>query len=168
VRPRDLAGKARRRLAAEQLAELVVVEKSQDPHQRAKAMVLARRSTLMDLAGVGPVVAARILSDVGDVARFSDRNRFASSTGTAPLGTSSGSRSGTGCPGRGNRKMNHILHIAAATQGPARDPRPGPLPAQVRRRQDPDGDPAVLEAKDLRRRLPPASRRRPSHADRVH
>ncbi len=30
----------------------------------------------MDLPGVGPVVAARILADVGDVARFTDRNRF--------------------------------------------------------------------------------------------
>jgi transposase len=41
-------------------------------------MVLARGSTLMDLHGVGPVVAARVLADVGDVARFPDRNRFAS------------------------------------------------------------------------------------------
>ncbi|WP_256855777.1 IS110 family transposase [Ornithinimicrobium cryptoxanthini] len=39
----------------------------------------------MDLHGVGPVVAARILADVGDMARFADRNRFASWTGTAPL-----------------------------------------------------------------------------------
>ena len=55
-----------------------------------KAMVLARGSRLMDLHGVGPVVAARILADVGDVARFADRNRFASWTGTAPLDASSG------------------------------------------------------------------------------
>jgi transposase len=41
-------------------------------------MVLARGSTLMDLRGVGPVVAARTLADVGDVTRFADRNRFAS------------------------------------------------------------------------------------------
>ena len=33
----------------------------------------------MDLHGVGPVVAARTLADVGDVTRFADRNRFASS-----------------------------------------------------------------------------------------
>ncbi len=32
----------------------------------------------MDLTRVGPVVAARILADVDDVARFADRNRFAS------------------------------------------------------------------------------------------
>ncbi len=51
-----------------------------------KALVIARGSNLMDLPGVGPVVADRVLADVGDVARFADRNRFASWTGTAPLG----------------------------------------------------------------------------------
>ena len=42
---------------------------------------------------VGPVVAARVLADVGDVTRFADRNRFASClglTGTAPMAASSG------------------------------------------------------------------------------
>ena len=52
--------------------------------------MLARGSHLMDLHGVGPVVAARVLTDVGDVTRFADRNRFASWTGTAPLDASSG------------------------------------------------------------------------------
>ena len=41
-------------------------------------MVKASGSRRMDLRGVGPVVAARVLTDVGDVARFADRNRFAS------------------------------------------------------------------------------------------
>ncbi|WP_368858981.1 transposase [Nocardioides sp. OK12] len=35
--------------------------------------------------GIGPAGAARILVDVGGVARFAGRNRFASWTGTAPL-----------------------------------------------------------------------------------
>ena len=81
-----------------------------------KAMVIARGSTLMDLPGVGPVVAARILADVGDVARFADRNRFASWTGTAPLDASSGEQIRHRLSRAGNRKMNHMLHIAAATQ----------------------------------------------------
>jgi len=102
VRPRGLAGKTRRRLATEQLTELVAVEKKMKKLTRElKAMVQARGSTLMELTGVGPVVAARILADVGDVARFADRNRFASWTGTARLDVSSGSRSDTGCPGPG-------------------------------------------------------------------
>jgi transposase len=117
VRPRDLAGKIRRRLAAEQLAELVVVEKKIKALTRdLKAMVLARGSTLMDLPGVGPVVAARVLADVGDIARFADRNRFASWTGTAPLDASSGEQNRHRLSRAGNRRMNHMLHIAAVTQ----------------------------------------------------
>ncbi|MDQ3423978.1 MAG: IS110 family transposase [Actinomycetota bacterium] len=117
VRPRDLAEKTRRRLAVEQLAELVVVEKKiKTLTKELKVMVLARGSTLMDLPGVGPVVAARILADVGDVARFADRNRFASWTGTAPLDASSGEHVRHRLSRAGNRKMNHMLHIAAATR----------------------------------------------------
>jgi transposase len=117
VRPRDLAGKTRRRLAAEQLAELVSVEKKiKTLTTELKVMVQARGSTLMELPGVGPVVAARILADVGDVARFADRNRFASWTGTAPLDASSGEQIRHRLSRAGNRKINHMLHIAAATQ----------------------------------------------------
>jgi transposase len=117
VRPRDLAGKTRRRLAAEQLTELVAVEKKiKTLTNELRAMVKQRDSTLMDLPGVGPVVAARILADVGDVARFANRNRFASWTGTAPLDASSGEQIRHRLSRAGNRKMNHMLHIAAATQ----------------------------------------------------
>jgi transposase len=117
TRPRDLAGKTRRRLAAEQLTELVAAEKKiKALTKELKAMVTARGSTLMELPGVGPVVAARILADVGDVARFADRNRFASWTGTAPLDASSGEQIRHRLSRAGNRKMNHMLHIAAATQ----------------------------------------------------
>ncbi len=117
MRPRDLAGKTRRRLAVEQLAELVAIEKKTKAlAKELKAMVQARGSTLMGLPGVGPVVAARILADVGDVARFADRNRFASWTGTAPLDASSGEQIRHRLSRAGNRRMNHMLHIAAATQ----------------------------------------------------
>ena len=117
VRPRDIAGKTRRRIAAEELAELIAVEvKMKKTTAELKAMVLARGSRLMDLHGVGPVVAARILADVGDVARFADRNRFASWTGTAPLDASSGEQNRHRLSRAGNRRMNHMIHIAAVTQ----------------------------------------------------
>ncbi|MGZ4532692.1 MAG: IS110 family RNA-guided transposase [Mycobacteriaceae bacterium] len=117
VRPRDVVGKTRRRLAAEQLAELVAVEKKiKQLGKELKAMVTARGSTLMELPGVGPIVAARVLADVGDVARFADRNRFASWTGTAPIEASSGEIVRHRLSRAGNRRMNHMIHIAAATQ----------------------------------------------------
>ena len=104
VRPRDIAGKTRRRIAAEELAELVAVDaKIKKSSAELKAIVLARGSRLMDLRGVGPVVAARTLADVGDVARFADRNRFASWTGDrhARWTRPPASRTGTGCRGPG-------------------------------------------------------------------
>jgi transposase len=116
-RPRDIAGKTRKRLALEQLDELIAVDKKiKALTKELKSMVLASGSTLMDLPGVGPIVAARVLADVGDVARFADRNRFASWTGTAPLAASSGEIVRHRLSRAGNRRMNHMIHIAATTQ----------------------------------------------------
>ena len=117
VRPRDIAGKTRRRMAAEELADLIAVDaKLKKIKAELKTMVLARGSTLMDIHGVGPVGAARILADVGDIARFTDRNRFASWTGTAPLDASSGEQIRHRLSRAGNRRMNHVLHTAAIVQ----------------------------------------------------
>ena len=65
---------------------------------------------------MGPIVAGRVLADVGDVARFADRNRFASWTGTAPIEASSGEIVRHRLSRAGNRRMNHMIHIAATTQ----------------------------------------------------
>lgn len=117
VRPRDIAGKTRRRIAAEELVDLIAIEvKMKKASAELKAMVHARESRLMDIHGIGPVVAARILADVGDVARFADRNRFASWAGTAPLDASSGEQNRHRLSRAGNRRVNHMIHIAAVTQ----------------------------------------------------
>jgi transposase len=49
----------------------------------------------MQLTGVGPTGAARLLADVGDIRRFADRDRFASWKGSAPLDASSGQPRGS-------------------------------------------------------------------------
>ncbi len=117
ARPRDVAGKTRRRMAAEELADLVAVDaKLKTIKAELRAAVLGRGSSLMEITGVGPAGAARILADVGDIARFADRNRFASWTGTAPLDASSGEQVRHRLSRAGNRRMNHVLHIAAIVQ----------------------------------------------------
>ena len=117
VRPRDLAGKTRRRIAADELADLIAVEKKiKILTKDLNAMVAASGSSLTALPGVGAIVAARVLSEVGDVTRFADRNRFASWTGTAPLEASSGEQVRHRLSRAGNRRMNHMIHIAATTQ----------------------------------------------------
>ena len=100
VRPRTLIGRTTRRMAVEELADLVRVDtKLKALNRELKAAVLARGSHLMDLHGVGPAGAARILADVGDIARFPDRDHFASWTGTAhPWTPPPVTTSATGCP----------------------------------------------------------------------
>ena len=70
----------------------------------------------MDIHGIGPAGAARILADVGDVARFPDRNHFASWTGTAPIDASSGQHIRHRLSRAGNRRLNHVLYIAGIVQ----------------------------------------------------
>ena len=117
VRPRDQVGKTRRRMAAEQVRELVRLDAQMKASKaELKAAVLATGSRLMDLYGVGPVNAARILADVGDVARFPSKAHFASWNGTAPLDASSGEQVRHRLSRAGNRRVNRALHSIAAVQ----------------------------------------------------
>lgn len=101
VRPRTLMGKTIRRMAVEKLADLGAVDaKLKAIKKELRTAVNNRGSHLTELFGIGPAGAARILCDTGDVARFPDRNHFASCTGTAPLDASSGAQIRHGCPGR--------------------------------------------------------------------
>lgn len=117
VRPRDIAGKTRRRMAAEEIADLVALDtKLKRIKAELRTAILERGSHLMEIYGIGPAGAARVLADVGDIARFVDRNRFASWTGTAPIDASSGEQTRHRLSRAGNRRMNHLLHIAAIVQ----------------------------------------------------
>jgi transposase len=87
VRPGDLVGNTRRRIAVELTGQLEAIDKKIRTVERdLQALVIARGSTLMDLNGIGPSGAARLLADAGDLHRFADRAKFASWTGTAPPG----------------------------------------------------------------------------------
>ena len=117
VRPRDLVRRTLRRLAAEELAELVRLDaRLKSMKAELREAVTASGSHLMDLPGIGPAGAARILADVGDVARFPDRHHFASWTGTAPIDASSGEQIRHRLSRAGNRRMNHVLYMAAFVQ----------------------------------------------------
>ncbi len=117
VRPRDQVGRTRRRIAADQVKELMRIEAQLKASKKElTAAVLATGSTLMDLYGVGPVNAARILADVGDVARFPSKAHFASWNGTAPLDASSGEQLRHRLSRAGNRRVNRAMHSIAAVQ----------------------------------------------------
>jgi transposase len=101
VCPRDVAGKARRRVAAELVADLErIYARKKAANKELKALVAATGTSLMDLHGMGPSGAARLLVEVGDITR--SRTRLTSPPGTAPHPSTPppATRSGTGCPAR--------------------------------------------------------------------
>jgi transposase len=78
--------------------------------------VTASGTSLTDIFGIGPIVAAMIIGHTRDVARFASRDRFAAYCGTGPVAFESGGRSIHRLSLRGNRQMNHAMHIIAVTQ----------------------------------------------------
>ena len=83
---------------------------------RIRTAVIASGTSLCDINGVGPVIAAIILGHVGDVHRFGTRHRFASYNGTAPIEASSGPRKRHRLNPRGNRQLNHAMHMISVCQ----------------------------------------------------
>jgi transposase len=117
VRPRDVAGKARRRVAAELIADLErVYQRSKQADKELKELVASTGTKLMELHGIGPSGAARLLVEVGDITRFPNRAHFASWNGTAPLDASSGDQVRHRLSRAGNRQINRVLHIMATVQ----------------------------------------------------
>ena len=79
MRPRDVAGKARRRVAAELVSDLErLYARKKAANTELSQLLAATGATLTGLHGIGPSGAARLLMEVGDITRFPDNNHFAS------------------------------------------------------------------------------------------
>src|SRR4051812_11149047 len=75
VRPRDVVGKTRRRVAAELVAGLERIHtKKKAANKELTELVAATGTSLMDLHGIGPTGAARLLVEVGHITRFPPRH----------------------------------------------------------------------------------------------
>ena len=133
-------------------------------HKRIRTAVAASHTTVTDLFGVGPVLAAMLIGYSGDIDRFATRDRYAAYNGTAPVEFSSGSRHVHRALPRGSRQLNHALHMVAICQTPPPRLR-GPRLLRAARRggQDQQGGPALAQAAPQQRGLPPARRRRRPH-----
>jgi transposase len=145
VRPRDAAGKTRRRVAAELISDLERVHaRKKAADKELKELVAATGSSLLDLSGIGPTGAARLLVEVADITRFTDRGHFASWNGTAPIDASSAT---TSPPALSRREPTDQPHPAHHGGRPATQPRPRPglLRRQDRWREVVDGSDALLK-----------------------
>jgi transposase len=115
--PRGAAGAARWQLGAQYLTDLRRTGiQRRDIQRRLAAAVRASGTTVTEIFGVGPAVAAAVIGDTRDIARFPGPDCFAAYNGTARVEVSSGGRVTCRLSLRGNRRMNHAIHMAAVTQ----------------------------------------------------
>jgi transposase len=118
IRPQEGAStRLRRRLASEILRDVRTLDrKIADLNGRIEAEVEASGTTLTEIFGIGPILAAKIIGTVGNVVRFPTKAHFASYAGTAPMEASSGEVVRHRLSLAGNRKLNNALHTVATCQ----------------------------------------------------
>ena len=85
-------------------------------HKRLRDAVRASGTSLTELFGIGPILAAMLIGYTGEVTRFVSRDHYAACNGTAPVEFSSGGRTVHRVSRRGNRNLNHAIHMAAICQ----------------------------------------------------
>jgi transposase len=71
---------------------------------------------LLEVDGIGPVLAVRLIGRTGRPSRFRSSDAFASYTGVAPIEVSSGQRVTHRLSRSGDRRLNSALHLIAVTQ----------------------------------------------------
>ena len=117
IEPATAVDAARCELAAGFLDDLQRIDAQlRETRKKLTTAVQASGTSLTGLFGVGPVIAAAVIGDVKDVSRFPSRDHFAACDGTAPIEVPSGQRTVYRLSRRGNRRLNHTIHMAAVTQ----------------------------------------------------
>jgi len=84
--------------------------------KRIAEAVQASGTSVTDIVGVGPIGAATIIGYTKDITRFPTKGHYATYNATAPIEASSGGHTRHRLNLRGNRILNHAIHIAAVTQ----------------------------------------------------
>lgn len=116
-RPKTVVEKARKAQAQYLVVEVRRLDAQLKASKRIIVEAVAQVPTgLGELSGVGPVATAIILAHTGDIRRFGGEDNYASYNGTAPIEASSGPRKRHRLNPRGNRQLNHAMHIIAFSQ----------------------------------------------------
>ncbi len=78
--------------------------------------VAALETPLLQLCGVGAIVAARLIGELGCTPRIRSAAALAALAGIAPVAVSSGGRHGHRLNRGGNRQLNKVFHMIALSQ----------------------------------------------------
>lgn len=117
IRPTTAIAVERKAMARDLLAEVRRLDRELAAHcERIRESVIASGTTLTELYGVGSLVAAYLIGHSGDICRFPSAGHFARYNATAPIEASSGPVIRHRLNPRGNRQLNHAIHMIAVTQ----------------------------------------------------
>jgi transposase len=117
IRPVSDAGIERKRQARLLAIELRRFEHDLDTLSiTIRDAVAASGTTVTEIHGVGPIMAAYIIGHSRDIHRFRDAGHYARYNGTAPVSASTSAKNLHRLNRNGNRQLNHALHVAAVTQ----------------------------------------------------
>ena len=117
IRPVEPVAVERKRVALELLGDVRRLDQQLAAlSERITIAVEASDTTLTDVYGIGPILAATIVGHTAHIGRFPTAGHYARYNATAPIEASSGPRVRHRLNPRGNRRLNHALHIAAVTQ----------------------------------------------------
>jgi len=116
IRNLDAIGEQRRMMAKIHLADIRRLDRELKANkQLIRNAVAGSQTTVTEVYGVGPIVAAFLVGYSGDITRFESAGHYASYNGTAIEMSSAGSKKHR-LSLRGNRKLNHAIHMAAVSQ----------------------------------------------------
>jgi transposase len=117
IRTLDPVGEQRRAMARTHLGDIRRLDRDIKANKTLiRQTVAASGTTVTDIYGVGPIVAAFLIGYTDDLTRFATPDHYAAYNGTAPIEVSSGGKTRHRLSMRGNRKLNHAIHMAAVTQ----------------------------------------------------
>ncbi len=117
IRGLDAVGEQRRLMAKTHIVDIRRLDRDLEANKaQIRRAVAAADTSVTDIYGVGPVVAAFLVGYTPPIGRFATADRYAAYNGTAPIEVSSGGKVRHRLSRRGNRTLNHAIHTAAVTQ----------------------------------------------------
>jgi transposase len=117
IHPTTVIAVERKALARELLGELRRCDRDLDELTgKIRDAVKASGTSVTEVHGVGPIMAAYILGHTGDIRRFPTAGHNARYNATAPISASTAANDRHRLNPYGNRQLNHALHVAAVTQ----------------------------------------------------
>lgn len=117
VRPASVTERTRKELARDLVGEIRAVDGRLSETLKRMSVALAERgSSLLEVDGIGPVLAVRLIGRTGGAWRFRSDAAFASYAGVAPIEVASGDHSRHRLSRSGDRQLNCALHLVAVTQ----------------------------------------------------